>query len=247
MLAGDTCTRACRFCAVKTTRQPPPLDPAEPEKIAKSVAELKLRYVVLTSVDRDDLADGGASHFASTIKAIRRVPKITPRIMPRIMVESLVPDFCGNASAVKTVVEARPDVYGHNIETVYRLQNRVRDPRAGYLQSLATLRMAKSLASSCGFDLLTKSSIMLGLGETEAEIEEIFDDLRSSGVDILTLGQYLRPSLKHLPVERYFSPEEFERLKTSAMTRGFLFVAAGPMVRSSYRAGEFLMLSQKKE
>ena len=234
MLGGDTCTRACRFCAVKTARIPPPLDPQEPLHVAESVAALGLRYVVLTSVDRDDLPDGGAGHFAATIREIKRLD-------PDILVEALVPDFRGDIEAIRIVVESRLDVYAHNIETVDRLQGRVRDPRAGYPQSLATLRAAKYYARETGQPLFTKSAIMLGLGETEAELGEAFTDLRSHEVDVLTLGQYLRPSLGHLPVESYLSPEEFSRLGKAAEAQGFLYVAAGPMVRSSYRAGEFFV------
>lgn len=234
MLGGDTCTRACRFCAIKTARIPPPLDPEEPFHIAESIAALGLKYVVLTSVDRDDMKDGGAGHFATTIREIKRRD-------PKIIVEALVPDFRGDVEAIQTIVDSRLDVYAHNIETVSRLQYRVRDPRAGYTQSLATLRVAKTYAKSIGHELFTKSAIMLGLGETEADLEESFLDLRSFDVDVLTLGQYLRPSLQHLPVERYVSPAEFEALGENARSKGFLYVASGPMVRSSYRAGEFFI------
>lgn len=234
MLGGDTCTRACRFCAVKTARTPPPLDPAEPGHVAESIAALKLRYVVLTSVDRDDLPDGGASHFAETIRGIKRLDA-------SILVEALVPDFRGDIEAVQAIVDSGLDVYAHNIETVRRLQYRVRDPRATYEQSLATLRAAKTYAESRGTRLFTKSAIMLGLGETEAELVAAFEDLREYGVDVLTLGQYLRPSLPHLPVERYVSPEEFDRLGELARSAGFMYVASGPMVRSSYRAAELLV------
>jgi len=234
MLGGDTCTRACRFCAVKTARTPPALDPDEPYYVAESVATLGLHYVVLTSVDRDDLKDGGASHFATTIREIKR-------LNPKIIVEALVPDFRGDIQAIESIVDSKLDVYAHNIETVYRLQYRVRDPRAGYLQSLSTLRMAKAYSKSIGHKLFTKSAMMLGLGETETEVNEAFVDLRNYNVDILTLGQYLRPSLQHLPVEKYLSPDEFSAFEVSAMKEGFLYVAAGPMVRSSYRAGEFFI------
>jgi lipoic acid synthetase len=234
MLGGDTCTRACRFCAVKTARIPPPLDPEEPFHIAESIAALGLHYVVLTSVDRDDLPDGGAGHFAATIREIKRLD-------PKIIVEALVPDFRGNAEAIETIVDSKLDVYAHNIETVFRLQYRVRDPRAGYLQSLSTLRLAKTYAKSIGHPLFSKSAVMLGLGEEDAELDQAFEDLREYDVDILTLGQYLRPSLQHLPVERYVSPAEFETLDQRAKAKGFLYVAAGPMVRSSYRAGEFFI------
>ena len=234
MLGGDTCTRACRFCAVKTARIPPPLDPEEPFQIAESIAALGLRYVVLTSVDRDDLSDGGAGHFAATIREIKRLD-------PNIIVEALVPDFRGDLEAIQTLVDSRLDVYAHNIETVQGLQYRVRDPRAGYFQSLATLRAAKAYAKTLGHELFTKSAIMLGLGETDSELEEAYHDLREYGVDVLTLGQYLRPSLKHLPVEKYYSPEEFQTIGKTAESKGFLYVASGPMVRSSYKAGEFFI------
>ncbi len=240
MLGGDTCTRACRFCAIKTARIPPPLDPAEPFQVAQSIATLGLHYVVLTSVDRDDLEDGGASHFAATIQEIKRLNS-------KILVEALVPDFRGDLRAVQTLVESGVDVYAHNVETVERLQYRVRDPRANYLQSLQTLKEAKRL----GVDrraqdgapqvMFTKTSLMLGLGETEDELKQTFEDLRTWGVEILTLGQYLRPSLDHLPVERFYRPEEFDALSELARGFGFLYVAGGPMVRSSYRAGEFFI------
>jgi lipoic acid synthetase len=234
MVGGDTCTRACRFCAVKTARLPPPLDPEEPFHIAESVATLGLHYVVLTSVDRDDLKDGGASHFAATIREIKRLNS-------KIIVEALVPDFRGDIEAIQSLVDSKLDVYAHNIETVRRLQYRVRDPRANYLQSLSTLRVAKTYAKSIGHELFTKSAVMLGLGEERDDLEEAFQDLRSYDVDVLTLGQYLRPSLQHLPVERYVTPEEFDSLQKKAESMGFLYVASGPMVRSSYRAGEFFI------
>ncbi len=234
MLGGDTCTRACRFCAVKTARRPPALDPGEPAHVAESVTALGLRYVVLTSVDRDDLPDGGAAHFAETIRQIKRRD-------PKIVVEALVPDFRGDEAAVAVVVDSGVDVYAHNIETVRRLQYRVRDPRAGYEQSLATLAAAKRHAGEVGLRLHTKSSIMLGLGEEDAELGQVYSDLRAHGVDVLTLGQYLRPSVAHLPVERFISPEGFEALVSVAREHGFLYVAGGPLVRSSYRAAEFFI------
>jgi lipoic acid synthetase len=234
MLGGDTCTRACRFCAIKTARIPPPLDPLEPGFVSESIVSLGLRYVVLTSVDRDDLEDGGAGHFAETIRRIKAQG-------PKIIVEALVPDFRGDPGAIETVVDSKLDVYAHNVETVRRLQYRVRDPRAGYDQSLATLRAAKSYAESRGQKLFTKSAVMLGLGERDNELEETFEDMRLSGVDVLTIGQYLRPSLKHLPVEKYWTPEEFESVGEMARSKGFLYVASGPMVRSSYRAAELFM------
>jgi lipoic acid synthetase len=234
MLGSEVCTRACRFCAIQTARRPPPLDPDEPFKVAEAVSRLNLKYVVLTSVDRDDLPDGGASHFAATIKELKRLD-------PKLLVEALVPDFRGDLSAVETIVDSGLDVYAHNIETVYRLQYRVRDPRAGYSQSLTTLEHAKNYAQKKSVRLHTKSSIMLGLGETPAELKESFQDLRTHGIDVLTLGQYLRPSLKHLPVEKYYTPEEFAQLEETAKEAGFLYVASGPMVRSSYKAAELFL------
>lgn len=243
MLGGDTCTRACRFCAIKTARIPPPLDPAEPEHVASSVSTLGLHYVVLTSVDRDDMEDGGAGHFHQTIRRIKELNS-------KIIVEALVPDFRGDVAAVRTIVESGLDVYAHNIETVARLQYRVRDPRAGYEQSLATLRAAKEYAQSRGQEMFTKSSIMVGLGETAQEIREALADLRSYGVDVVTFGQYLRPSMSHLPVEKYVTPAEFDEYRVMAEQMGFLYVASGPMVRSSYRAGEFFiegMIKKRRE
>ena len=237
MVGSEVCTRACRFCAVQTARIPPPLDPDEPAKIAESVALLGLHYVVLTMVDRDDMDDGGAGHMARTIAEIKRRD-------PKIIVEALVSDFQGDVAAVQTVVESGVDVYAHNIETVKRLQYRVRDPRAGYLQSLSTLRAAKVLAQERGLPMYTKSAIMLGLGETDEELAEAFADLRSFDVDVLTMGQYLRPSLSHLPVEKFVSPDEFTVLGKRAEAEGFLYVASGPMVRSSYRAGELFLQAQ---
>ncbi len=234
MLGSEVCTRACRFCAIQTARRPPPLDPDEPLKVAEAVSKLHLKYVVLTSVDRDDLPDGGAEHFAKTIRELKRLDS-------RLLVEALVPDFRGDLRTVETIVDSGLDVYAHNIETVYRLQYRVRDPRAGYQQSLRTLQHAKQYAGSRGQRLHTKSSIMLGLGETQEELTESFSDLRRHGVDVLTLGQYLRPSRKHLPVERYYSPGEFKSLEEEARNAGFLYAASGPMVRSSYKAAELFL------
>lgn len=235
MLGSDICTRACRFCAIKTSRTPPPLDPAEPGHIAQSVAALKLKYVVLTSVDRDDLADGGAGHFAQTIREIKRLDA-------QVVVEALVPDFRGDTGAVQTIVDSGLDVYAHNVETVRRLQYRVRDPRAGYAQSLATLSHAKDYAKKSGrAPLHTKSALMLGLGEERFELVEAFQDLRTFEVDVLTIGQYLRPTLTHLPVEKFYTPEEFDQIGEEARSLGFLYVASGPMVRSSYRAAELFL------
>jgi lipoic acid synthetase len=234
IIAGDTCTRSCRFCAVKTAKNPPALDPAEPVKVAECVTELKLKYVVLTSVDRDDLADGGAKHFAITVKEIKDRS-------PATIVEALVPDFSGSQSDVHTVVNSGLEVYAHNLETVARLSPRVRDVRANYELSLKTLQTAKEHGRISGRRFYTKSGLMLGLGETEADLESTLDDLRAADVDVLTLGQYLQPTMKQLPVERYVTPEEFERWRVRAMEKGFVFVASAPLVRSSYRAAELFI------
>ena len=230
MLLGDTCTRGCRFCAVKSGNPHGLLDLDEPRKVAMALAEMDLTYVVLTSVDRDDLPDGGAGHFARTVREIKAR-------RPDMIVEALIPDFQGDLEAVRTVVDAGVDVLDHNVETVPRLQALVRDRRANYSQSLAVLRGAKDVRK----DLYTKSSIMLGLGEAREEILATMRDLRAAKVDILTLGQYLRPSTWHLPVKEYVPPETFDELRIAGEAMGFLYVAAGPLVRSSYRAGELFM------
>jgi lipoic acid synthetase len=225
MLMGSVCTRACRFCAVDTGNPAGWLDPEEPENSAESVRIMGLKYIVLTSVDRDDLKDGGAAHYAACITAIRR-------LNPGTAVEALTPDFRGDLDAVSRVVDAPLDVYAQNLETVARLTKRVRDPRAGYRQTLNVLEHAKTHRP----DILTKSSLMLGLGETEQEIAIAMDDLRGSGVELLTLGQYLRPTVNHLPVDRFVHPEEFSRYRELGLERGFIEVVSGPLVRSSYRA-----------
>lgn len=225
MILGGICTRACKFCAVDTGNPRGHLDPEEPEKVAEAVAAMGVRYVVLTSVDRDDLPDGGAAQFAATIRAIKRRA-------PGVLVEALTPDFQGDLKAVETVLEAGLEVFAHNLETVRRLTPKVRDPRAGYDQSLKVLAHAKRYRP----EILTKSSLMLGLGEREEEIREAMRDLRAAGVDILTLGQYLRPTPAHLPVERYVTPEEFKKYEEWGYEEGFLEVFSGPLVRSSYRA-----------
>ncbi len=229
MLLGDVCTRGCRFCNV-TSGRPGPLDPLEPWKVAQVVGDWGLDYIVLTSVDRDDLPDGGASHFARTIRAIKTRS-------PQIRVEVLIPDFQGDEKALRQIVEARPDVIDHNVETVERLTPKVRDRRAKYRQSLSVLANVKALDST----RYTKSSIMLGLGETEAELCQTLGDLRAVGVDILTLGQYLQPTKRHLNVVEYVHPKRFAHYQKLAESLGFLYVAAGPLVRSSYRAGEFFI------
>ena len=232
MLLGDVCTRGCRFCAVRSGNPHGLVDPDEPRKVAVAIADLGLTYVVLTSVDRDDLPDGGAAHFASTIREIKQRN-------PEILVEALIPDFQGDMEAVRCVVDAGPDVLDHNLETVRRLQTAARDRRAGYDQSLAVLRAAKAMRPG----IYTKSSIMLGLGETEGEVVEALGDLRAGGVDVVTFGQYLRPSAWHLPVQEFVSPDRFDAYRGIAERMGFLYVASGPLVRSSYRAGEFFLES----
>jgi lipoyl synthase len=229
MLMGAVCTRACRFCSVDTGNPGGWLDANEPANAARSVRLMGLRYVVLTSVDRDDLADGGASHYAACVSAIKAAN-------PDTAVEALTPDFSGDLDAVATVVNSGLEVFAQNLETVERLTSAVRDPRAGYQQTLDVLAAAKSIKP----DVLTKSSLMLGLGETEAEIHRSMEDLRAQQVDVVTLGQYLRPTRSHLPVARWVHPEEFERLRQWGLALGFTEVAAGPLVRSSYRADRIL-------
>lgn len=229
MLMGEVCTRACRFCHVKVGA-PPPLDPAEPENLARAVKAMGLEYIVVTSVNRDDRPDGGASHFAHAITALRRES-------PKTVVEVLIPDFQGVKSSLDTLTAARPHVVAHNLETVERLTPRVRDRRARYRQSLEVLEYLKGRPEKP----YTKSSLMVGLGETDEELLQACRDLRSAGVDVLTFGQYLQPSQYHLRVERFASPEKFEELKARAEEMGFLYVASGPLVRSSYRAAEFFM------
>ena len=225
MLMGAVCTRACRFCAVDTGNPNGWLDADEPANAAESVRLMNLRYVVLTSVDRDDLPDGGAAHFAASVRAIRA-------INPDTAVEVLTPDFNGDLTAVDTVVNAGIAVYSQNIETVHRLTHPVRDPRASYAQTLRVLAHAKATRP----DVLTKSSLMLGLGETDDEIVATMDDLRAHQVDILALGQYLRPTVNHLAIQRWVTPAQFDQYREWGLARGFLEVAAGPLVRSSYRA-----------
>jgi lipoic acid synthetase len=229
MLMGDVCTRGCRFCHVKTAAHPPPLDPDEPRHLAEAIAGLGLDYIVVTSVDRDDLPDGGAGHFADAILRLKEIPGL--------LVEVLTPDFQGDAEAVRTVGGAAPDVFANNIETVRRLSPVVRDARAGYEQTLAVLaRMKREFPR-----IVTKSSIMVGLGETEAEVLETMRDLRGVGVGILTLGQYLRPSAWHLPVIEWVTPARFASYREAGRALGFRYVASGPLVRSSYRAAELFL------
>jgi lipoyl synthase len=229
MLMGAVCTRACRFCSVDTGNPHGWLDAQEPENAARTVRLMKLNYVVLTSVDRDDLPDGGAGHYAACVRAIKREN-------PATAVEALTPDFRGVAADVETVVDSGIEVFAQNIETVRRLTHPVRDARAGYEQTLAVLAGAKRHRPA----LLTKSSLMLGLGESDAEIRATLHDLRIAGVDIVTLGQYLRPTLNHLSVERFVAPADFDRYREQALALGFLECVAGPLVRSSYRAEQAL-------
>lgn len=232
MLMGDTCTRGCRFCSVKTARAPPPLDPEEPQKTASAIASWGLDYIVLTSVDRDDLPDGGSNHIAATIREIKRQN-------PRIFVECLAPDFRGNLDCIRTVATSGLDVYAHNIETVESLTPFVRDRRAEYRQSLKCLASVKEINPN----MVTKTSIMLGLGETDEQIEQTMKDLRAVGVDCLTLGQYMQPTKRHLKVIEYVTPEKFKHWETRGNELGFLYTASGPLVRSSYKAGEFFITS----
>jgi lipoic acid synthetase len=225
MILGDVCTRACRFCAV-TSGRPTELDMGEPARVAESVAELGLRHAVITSVDRDDLRDGGSEIFARTIRAIRRRS-------PGTSIEVLTPDFQGDRDAIRTVVDARPDIFNHNTETVPRLYARVR-PRAVYANSLGLLAYVKELAPR----MVTKSGVMVGLGEDSGELLQVFRDMREHEIDVLTVGQYLRPSAKHAEVVRYYRPEEFVQLRTEALAMGFEHVESGPLVRSSYHADE---------
>lgn len=230
MVMGDTCTRGCRFCAVDTSRRPAPLDPEEPKNVAAAIAELELDYVVITSVDRDDLPDQGSSHFAACIRETRLAS-------PKTLVEVLIPDFCGHVGMLHTVVAAAPEVVAHNVETIERLTPRVRDPRAGYRQSLDVLQAIKTIDPA----RFTKSSIMVGLGETEAEVDLTMRHLRDVGVDFLTLGQYLQPTKKHLDVVEFITPERFQAMEQRGLELGFKYVASGPLVRSSYKAGEFFI------
>jgi len=230
MILGDICTRHCRFCAVKSGRPQSYTDPFEPVKVAYAIKQMGLRYVVVTSVDRDDLEDSGATHFASTIAEIRR-------LSPGTSIEVLIPDFAGRIDSLQTVVYAHPDVIAHNVETVSRLTPIVRDPRASYKRSLDVLDAVKHLDGT----VLTKSSIMLGLGEQEEEVITTLTDLAEKGVDIVTIGQYLQPSKGHLPVVEYVHPSKFEYYRKKAQEIGFRYVASGPFVRSSYRAGEVLL------
>ena len=230
MLMGEVCSRACRFCMVTPGRPNGVLDETEPENVAFALSQMGLTYVVLTSVDRDDLPDGGASHFARTIRLVKERN-------PGMLVEVLIPDFQGDLADLRLVADARPDVIAHNVETTMSLTPTVRDPRAHYWQSLSVLRNVKKLDRR----IYTKSSIMVGLGETEEEVTQAMAHLRQADVDFLTVGQYLRPSQRHLKVVEYVTPEQFSRYRAIGESMGFRYVASGPLVRSSYRAGEFYL------
>ena len=231
MLLGSVCTRACKFCAVDTGNPKGQIDGKEPEKVANSIAQMNLKYAVLTSVNRDDLEDGGAMHFAQTVVSIKKEA-------PGVIIEALVPDFLGKRESIETLLDSNVEVFAQNLETVNRLTHQVRDHRAGYEQTLEVLAYAKKYSPKT----ISKTSLMLGLGESEDELLESFNDIRSAGVDVLTLGQYMRPTINHLPVERWYSPEEFQYMKKLALDIGFKEVASGPLVRSSYRADKIAHL-----
>ena len=231
MLLGSVCTRACKFCAVDTGNPKGQIDAKEPEKVANSIAQMNLKYAVLTSVNRDDLEDGGAMHFAQTVVS-------TKKEAPGVIIEALVPDFLGKRESIETLLDSNVEVFAQNLETVKRLTHQVRDHRAGYEQTLEVLAYAKKYSPKT----ISKTSLMLGLGESEDELLEAFNDIRSAGVDVLTLGQYMRPTINHLPVEKWYSPEEFLYMKNLALDIGFKEVASGPLVRSSYRADKIAHL-----
>ncbi|XP_034915596.1 lipoyl synthase, mitochondrial [Populus alba] len=233
MILGDTCTRGCRFCNVKTSRTPPPPDPNEPTNVAEAIASWGLDYVVITSVDRDDLTDQGSGHFAETVRKLKT-------LKPNMLIEALVPDFRGDRGCVEKVATSGLDVFAHNIETVEELQSSVRDRRANFKQSLDVLVMAKEHAPA---GTLTKTSIMLGCGETPEQVVKTMEKVRAAGIDVMTFGQYMRPSKRHMPVSEYITPDAFEKYRTLGMEMGFRYVASGPMVRSSYKAGEFYIKS----
>ena len=251
MIMGDTCTRGCSFCAVKTSRTPSPLDPEEPNKVATAVSKWGLDYVVLTSVDRDDLEDQGSEHFAEVVRKLKQSnnydndgKKTSEKKQKNLIVEALTPDFRGVLPLITNVATSGLDVYAHNVETVERLTPRVRDRRAGYTQSLNVLAHVKTVAPH----ILTKTSIMLGLGETDEEVRTTLRDLRDTDVDVVTFGQYLQPTRKHLPVKEYVHPEKFEEWRVEAEdVLGFKYCASGPLVRSSYKAGEFFLKNMVRE
>jgi len=234
MLLGDVCTRGCKFCSVTTGNPKALIDPHEPEKIANTISGMDLRYIVLTSVDRDDLPDQGASHFATTVNLVKEKS-------PGILVETLTPDWRGEESCISTMAASQVDVLAHNVETVERLQLKVRDPRATYKQSLDVLEKYKKFSEKLGRKVVTKSSLMLGLGEEDSEVIECMKDLLSVGVEVLTFGQYLQPTSRHLKVEKFVSPEEFRNWARVGEDMGFAYVASGPLVRSSYKAGEYFI------
>jgi lipoic acid synthetase len=233
MLLGDTCTRGCRFCAVATGNPRGAVDVREPEHVARALSRMPLHYVVMTMVDRDDLLDGGADHVAVTVQRLKE-------LRPEMLVETLLGDFGGHMTSVDVTLEAGPDVWAHNLEVVERLQRSVRDVRCSYERSLGVLRHAKERRPGT----VIKSSLMVGIGETDDEVLAAMRDLRSSGVDVLTLGQYLRPTPKHFPVERFVTPEQFEEFARLGRAMGFAFVASGPLVRSSYKAAEVYVRSR---
>lgn len=237
MVMGDTCTRGCRFCNVKTAKFPGALDPEEPANVARSLKDMSLNYVVITTVDRDDLPDQGAQHFANIIRAVKEAN-------PRLRLETLAGDFQGNEAHLKTLLDSNGiSVFAHNIETVERMTSQVRDRRASYRQSLAVLANAKKFKPG----IVTKTSIMLGLGEARSEVIQAMKDCLEAGVEIFTLGQYLQPSSWHLPVLDYVTPEQFKEYERIGLELGFKYVASGPLVRSSYRAGEFFIEAFLKE
>jgi lipoyl synthase len=236
MVLGDTCTRGCRFCNIKTARVGQTIDKDEPRKIADAITEWKLDYIVITSVDRDDLPDQGAGHFAAVIKEVKEK-------CPDVIIEVLIPDFRGDEKCLKTIVDAHPDVIAHNVETVEVLQGKVRDIRANYAQSLRVLENVKKMDGG----IYTKSSLMLGFGEVKEDVEQTMKDLRAIDVDVVTFGQYLRPSERHIAIQEYVPPETFNYFKQIADKLGFLYCASGPFVRSSYKAGELFMKNMVKK
>ncbi|KHJ92281.1 lipoyl synthase [Oesophagostomum dentatum] len=230
LLMGDTCTRGCRFCSVKTARKPPPLDPLEPEHTAEAVKSWNVDYIVLTSVDRDDIEDGGASHLRRTVQLMKKE-------RPELLIECLLPDFAGRVESIDMMALSGLDVYAHNLETVERLTPWVRDPRAKYKQSLEGLLRAKTTNPK----VITKTSLMLGLGEEDKEVMKCLEDLREHKVDVVTFGQYMQPTKRHLLVKEWVTPQKFDEWAKIAREMGFLYVASGPLVRSSYKAGEFYL------
>ncbi len=232
MILGDVCTRGCKFCNIKSGNPNGVVDKDEPRKLAESVKEMNLRYVVVTCVTRDDLEDGGALHFAECVREVKKLERAP-------LMELLISDLGGNFEALKTIIDAKPDVLAYNVETVRRLQGEVRDPRAGYDRSLWVLKTAKDIAKKNGIELYTKTSLMLGMGESKDEVIQTMKDLREIDVDFITFGQYLAPSEFHYPVKEYVSPKQFDEYKEIAMELGFLYCMSGPFVRSSYKAEQF--------